>query len=80
MNRVVLSEHQIPPHDSQHRIETGEEVSDTDAQAFLNALNEEGLATEAELQRQYDKNFQTLSYHFMKRIFSHVESEIKRRQ
>lgn len=54
------------------------DVSESDVQNFLDLLN--GTPTEEELQTQFDKNFQTMSYLFMKGIYSNVEDEIRKRQ
>ena len=57
------------------------DVTDADAQQFAQ-LVDGGVTFEEELtmQKQYDKNFQTISYLFMKGIFSHVEDEIRKQQ
>lgn len=60
---------------------TYDEASDSDVQAFQELLQGEGQQpTEEELQKQYDKNFQTISYLFMKGVYGHVEEEIKRKE
>ena len=50
------------------------QASAADAQAFLDALEEQEEET---LQAQYDKNFQTISYLFMKDVYSHTEDEVR---
>ena len=50
------------------------DASATDAQAFLEALEEE---KEELLQAQYEKNFQTISYLFMKNVYSNVEDDVR---
>lgn len=54
-------------------------ASQEDIQAFLDLLNA-GEPTEEEMLEQYEKNFQTLSYLFIKGVVDHVEEEIKKQQ
>lgn len=60
---------------------TDRDASDADAQAFQQLLEGGGRQpTEQEQQEQFDKNFQTMSYLFMKGVYSHVEEAIRREQ
>ena len=52
-------------------------VSESDEQAFLQML-QGGGPSESELMKRFEKNFQTMSYQYMKQIFSHVEDQIRR--
>ena len=54
-------------------------ASDSEAQAFVEMLQgETGELSDPDFQEQFDSNFQTFSYLFMKSVYSYVEEEIKR--
>jgi hypothetical protein len=56
-----------------------EDLSDTEVQELFEKLLAEGeAAMEAQLEDQFDKNFQTMSYLFMKEIYTHAEEETSR--
>ena len=51
-----------------------EEFSDTDLETLLQQLNGT-QPTEEEMQEQFDKNFQTKSYLFMKDVYAFAEEK-----
>lgn len=59
---------------------TDGDASDADARAFLELLHAGQIPSAEELQQKFDENFQTMSYLFMKSVYSHAEDEIKKRQ
>lgn len=54
-----------------------ENVSEADLQAFLDFLGASEEFATATLDAQFEKGFQTMSYLFMKGVFSHVEDQVR---
>ncbi|MEW4486735.1 hypothetical protein AB1L42_01555 [Thalassoglobus sp. JC818] len=75
INSFGTAEEVIPTYDPMSS------VSEADAQQFAQLVDEgTSLEDEITMQKQYEKNFQTISYLFMKGIYDHIEDEIGKQQ
>lgn len=73
MSEVTPDAYRVPLEDYFASQGSGE-FSDADFEALLQQLQGEG-PTEAELQDQFDSNFQTMSYLFMRELYAYADEQ-----